>query len=166
MHRDIAQAFTYKVENYLQTLNSRFKLSVAKFYYSPDIRVSHGGFYRQADGEGYLIEIAMNFFISNKNTTHRVYEHPSYDSDKIIGGFYTSDYIDGIKMTICHEMAHAFQHFLYNRGFVRESGHGELFKSIYRPLRELFVNHSLPDQCEAESVYKQHLYKIRKLELC
>lgn len=163
MHHDIAQTFVDRVEEYLQTLDPNFKLSIAKFYDSTDVSISHGGLYKQGDVAVYGIEIAMNFFISNKNIVHRVYEHPDYDRDKTIGGFYTSNYLDGIRMTICHEMAHAFQYFLYNRGVDREPGHGRLFRSIYRPLRKLFVNPHLPPQ---KIVKEEYLNHIRKIELC
>ena len=38
-------------------------------------------------------------------------EYKSFDSDPIIGGFYTRDKYDRLRMVIVHEIAHALQYY-------------------------------------------------------
>ena len=61
-------------------------------------------------------------------------------------GFFTDNKMDGLKMILCHEIAHASQFYLYKVNYFRDTPHGETFKTIYRKIRKQFLNSTLPDQ--------------------
>lgn len=148
------------IEIFFQSNYPDFKISVARFDWSPTRNSSKGGLFR----DGYGIDIAMSFFLNYHQVPHRIYEYSSFDRDPTIGGFYTHNALDSLKMTICHEMAHAFQHFLYSQKVDRCKPHGKLFKKIYAELREKFVNPYLPNQKLAKQDYENYLNQIKKEE--
>lgn len=159
-YESYARDFYKDVEISTQSAYPDFKIKVAKFSWSPTRTSSRGGLFK----DGYGIDIAMNFFLNYHQIPHRVYEYDSFDRDPKIGGFYTHNSLDSLKMTICHEMAHALQHFLYSQGVYRCKPHGKLFKKLYTSLRERFVNPYLPDQKQAKQEYKNYINKIKKEE--
>jgi len=128
---DYAHLFVEDVEHTIKQKYPAFKISITKFDWSPRRTRSKGGRY----SKGYGISIAMKRYLNWGKDTHRVYEYASYDSDPVIGGFYTSNPLDSLKMVICHEMAHALQFYMFDCGYRVEEPHGVLFKTLYKDLR-------------------------------
>jgi len=117
---------------------------------------SRGGLYRSGPG----INIAMaTSFPDNKSQVYRFYEYRSYDSDSIIGGFYSANPYHKLRAIVAHEMAHAIQFFMYNKTGSRCKPHGPVFKKYYKELREEFVNKDLPNQKQLASAYLDYINK-------
>ena len=121
-----------------------FKLTKVEFDWSPHRVTSRGGMYSSGPG----INIAMQRYGSSYSSVkaYRVHEYKSFDKDPDIGGFFTDNKMDGLKMILCHEIAHASQFYLYKVNYFRHTPHGETFKTIYRKIRKQFLNSTLPDQ--------------------
>lgn len=153
-----ASAFIEDVESCLRAEYLGFELSVKKLDWSLDRTRSQGGRYPK----GYGISIKMNSYLSWPEGTYRIYEYASYNNHPVIGGFYTRNPLDNLKMTICHEMAHAVQYYLYDKGSPRDSPHGTVFKTVYKSLRAKYVNPYLPDQKMARREYDAFIKEIKK----
>lgn len=153
-----------KMENFIQSWDlksaSTFEMGQVKFDWSTSRRCSRGGLYKVNGIWMPGINIAMHFYTSYKNTNiHRWYEYKSFDSDPIIGGFYTDNITHMVDAVIAHEMAHAIQHWHQWSYKLKFKPHGDEFKTYYRLLREEFVNNKLPNQTEMGAEYRK-LYKI------
>jgi predicted metallopeptidase len=85
---------------------------------------------------------------------YRFYEYPSYDADKIIGGFYARDNALKVEVVVAHEIAHAIQFFEYKKFSTRCKPHGPKFKQHYKLLRQLFINDRLPEQSALKAEYE------------
>ena len=133
----------------------KFKLASVNLDWSPKRRSSRGGMY--ADGPG--INMAMYPLCRERDgEIYRVYEYKSFDSDPYIGGFYTRDKHDRLRMVIVHEIAHALQYYSYRLNNFRCKPHGTAWKNLYKRLREEFINPRLEDQTEL----KQEFENIKK----
>ena len=149
-----ALSFSLIVEKWCkETYDSKFALST-KLDWSPRRRSSRGGLYSNGPG----INIAMNASVPNTqgSVVYRFYEYPSYDSDKVIGGFYAIDPYIKLEAIITHEIAHALQFYHYVKSNTRCKPHGPVFKSFYSALRKQFINHKLPDQLALEKDYNSY----------
>lgn len=130
-----------------------FSLHKCTLDWSPRRRSSRGGWY--ASGPG--INIAMALSCRQRTIPYRMYEYRSFDSDPVIGGFYSADPDLGLGMIICHEMAHAVQFFrVVQLGKPRGKPHGPDFKTPYALLRKALINPKLHSQ----SLYKEQYEKI------
>ena len=89
-----------------------------------------------------------------------MYEYKSFDSDPIIGGFYTRDKHDRLRMVIVHEIAHALQYYSYKLNNFRCKPHGPAWKNLYKRLRQEFINSRLEDQVELKREYEEMIKKI------
>lgn len=140
-----------------QNLFSDFTL-VSKFDWDSKRRCSRGGIYK--DGPG--INIAMHPAVpDNRGETYRFREYASYDSDKVIGGFYSKRPYDKLEAIIAHEVAHAIQFFAYKKLDIRCKPHGPIFKKYYAMLRVQFINSNLPDQKTLAADYEAYVSKIQ-----
>ena len=134
----------------------KFKLATVNLDWSPKRRSSRGGMY--ADGPG--INMAMNHLCKERDgSVYRVYEYKSFDSDPLIGGFYTRDKHDRLRMVIVHEIAHALQYYSYKLNKFRCKPHGPAWKNLYKRLREEFINSRLEDQTELKRDYEEMIKK-------
>lgn len=122
-------------------------------------RSSRGGIYK--DGPG--INIAMQQAVPDNGnvSVYRFYEYPSFDSDHVIGGFYSTNPYHKLEAVIAHEVAHAVQFYSYTKTGTRCKPHGTVFKQYYSMLRKQFVNSQLPDQAPLEKVYADYLKQIK-----
>ena len=150
-----AQQYIKDVEAFaIKEIFPKFKLASVNLDWSPKRRSSRGGMY--ADGPG--INMAMNHLCKERDgNVYRVYEYKSFDSDPIIGGFYTRDKHDRLRMVIVHEIAHALQYYSYKLNNFRCKPHGPLYKR----LRQEFINPRLEGQRGLKSEY---LLMIKKVE--
>jgi hypothetical protein len=123
--------------------------------WSPRRRSSRGGWYSTGPG----INIAMAITTKPKTIPYRMYEYPSFDSDSVIGGFYSEDLDLALGMTICHEMAHAVQFFrVIHLKKPRGKPHGPDFKTPYSMLRKALINPHIHSQ----TLYKERYDKLVK----
>ena len=90
----------------------------------------------------------------------RVYEYKSFDSDPFIGGIYTRNKYDKLRLTILHEIGHALQYYSYRLNGFRGKPHGTTWKNFYRRLREQFLNHRLEDQAMLKKEYQSAIDTI------
>jgi hypothetical protein len=137
-----------------------FSLSLFKLDWSVRRRSSRGGIYGTLPG----INIAMQIACTEYSVVSRVYEYKSFDSDRIIGGFYYCDANLKLGLHICHEMAHAAQ---FYRKFVLnddsyDKPHGESFKKPYRVLRTKILNPLLEPQEPLKLEYESFIKKYNK----
>ena len=140
-----------------QNLFSDFSLT-AKFDWDSARRCSSGGIYK--DGPG--VNISMYWAVpSVEGETYRFREYASFDSDKIIGGFYSQRPYDKLEVIIAHEVAHAVQFFAYKKLDIRCKPHGPVFKKYYAMLREVFVNNKLPKQAPLAKDYENYVQKLQ-----
>jgi hypothetical protein len=140
-----------------QNLFSDFTL-VSKFDWDSTRRASRGGIYK--DGPG--INIAMYWAVpSVEGETYRFREYPSFDADKVIGGFYSKRPYDKLEAIIAHEVAHAIQFFAYKKLNTRCKPHGAMFKQYYGMLRTDFLNAKLPNQKALASDYEEYVQKLQ-----
>lgn len=97
---------------------------------------SRGGMYRNGPG----INLALAGETPRKFPATYT-EYVSFTEDSVIGGFtYDEKHpLLGLKALVCHEVAHAVM--AYKN--LSATGHGNEWKSIYRVLRNLFVNQYL-----------------------
>jgi hypothetical protein len=126
-----------------------YSLAQIKFDWAPTRRSSRGGIYAKGPG----INIAMNWVPTCFVGIGRFYEYKSFDSDKVIGGFFYDDPVLKLKAIIVHEMAHTIQFFHYKKEKIKCKPHGPIFKKYYAELREEFINNLLPDQKELKMRY-------------
>jgi len=164
-------ALENKTHEYIQSIQdwtsskegvwSGFKLSKIRFDWSPNRVTSRGGMY--ASGPG--ISIAMHRYGSNRLALEafRVYEYKSFDNDPDIGGFFTRDKMDGLKMIVCHEIAHACQFYLYKKNNFRDAPHGDTFKHLYKEIRQKFLNPFLPEQTSVRDIFCKQAVDTTKL---
>lgn len=127
-----------------------------KLDWSPKRRSSRGGIYAAGPG----INIAMAHCWPTDGLLYRFYEYKSFDADKNIGGFYSSDSTHKLEAVILHEIAHALQFTSYKKNNIRCKPHGPIFKNFYKRLRTEFLNHKLPDQKIMEKEYSEYLDKL------
>ena len=131
---------------------------VSKFDWDVKRRCSRGGIYK--DGPG--INIAMYTTVpSLEGETYRFREYPSFDADKVIGGFYSQRPYDKLEAIIAHEVAHAIQFFAYKKLNTRCKPHGPMFKKYYAMLRTDFINAKLPDQKTLAKDYETYVSKLQ-----
>lgn len=157
-----AQRFTLLLQKHIQsTLHPTFTCSLRVDWDRKRSR-SRGGVY--ANGPG--ISIAMYSAAPiNSPGVYRFYEYPSYDSNSIIGGFYSTNWTHKLEAIIAHEMAHAVQFFEYAKLGIRCKPHGPLFKKHYAALRTQFVNAQLPNQAPLAEEYAAIIKSINTTSL-
>ena len=153
-----AQQYIKDVEAFaIKEIFPKFKLTSIKLDWSTKRRSSRGGMY--ADGPG--INMAMNHLCKERDGgVYRVYEYKSFDSDPLIGGFYTRDKHDRLRMVIVHEIAHALQYYSYKLNNFRCKPHGPAWRNFYKRLRQEFINPRLEDQTELKREYDNLVRKI------
>jgi len=146
--------FINEVEAWIQQeVYPKFKLSGGKrLDWSTKRTHSRGGMY--ADGPG--ISIGMYWCTKSfaEGEIHRVFEYASFDKDRFIGGIYTRDKYDKLRLTILHEIAHALQYYSYRINGFRCKPHGTVWKNFYLRLRNQFLNPFLDDQIELRNQYE------------
>lgn len=136
-----------------------FSLTTIKLDWSSRRTCSRGGWY---DGPG--INMAMEMLFRERGTPYRLYEYKSYDSDKIIGGFYAEDPMLAAQVIVIHEVAHAVQ-FYADRALGKhiDKPHGESFKKQYRKLRTELFNFKIPvNQSQLAKRYNDIISDINK----
>lgn len=136
---------------------SKFTLQRCSLDWSPNRTAHKGGWYSSGPG----INLSMWLLSRDRGDIFRIYEYRSFDEDRIIGGFYTTDANLATGMIVCHEMAHAVQFFRMkelNKQIDRP--HGESFKTPYRILRKTLLNPLLPDQKEMRDRYNLYVKKL------
>lgn len=71
-------------------------------------------------------------------------EYSAYRDDPVIGTINTTSHWDVLLVVVAHELAHHIQYryakYLPRYRKIKDRGHGDIFKSIYRYLRRDFVN--------------------------
>jgi len=110
----------------------------------------------------------MNVAIPDENydAPRRVYEYASFDSDPVIGGFFTNNLEHKLLHHITHEIAHAAQcNHKYFHQMSRIKPHGDEFKMFYRELREVFLNPFLPNQELMEAKFRKHKKLAYSIEI-
>lgn len=151
-YNNVALRFALKLEAYVQkNMYSDFRLNT-KLDWARNRTSSRGGLYK--DGPG--INIAMfnsAMLYHDPKYVYRFYEYPSYDDNKIIGGFYARDTSLKVETIVAHEVAHAIQFFEYSKFSTRCKPHGPKFKQHYKLLRETFINGRLPEQSALKTEY-------------
>ncbi len=153
-----AQRLVLDVQKWVNAnLFSDFTVS-AKFDWSYSRRSSRGGIYKDGPGINMAMIPAMP---ANNGLVFRFYEYASYDSDKIIGGFYSTKATDKLEAIVLHEIAHAVQFFSYKKQNFRCTPHGPTFKHYYKLLREQFLNYKLPEQTPLKDQYDQLFNSIK-----
>jgi hypothetical protein len=152
--------FTLLLEQFVRdNLYSDFKCNI-KLDWAFSRRSSRGGIYK--DGPGINIAMAHAALVYlNGNEIYRFYEYPSFDADKYIGGFYSTDYTHKLHAIIAHEVAHAVQFFEYKKLNTRDKPHGVVFKKYYKILREEFVNKKLPTQQQLTDSYTKYAQSLK-----
>ncbi len=151
-YNSVALRFALKLEAYVQkNMYSDFKLET-KLDWARNRTSSRGGIYKNGPGINIaMFSAAMPYH--DPKYVYRFYEYPSYDADKIIGGFYARDNSLKVEAIIAHEVAHAIQFFEYKKFLTRCKPHGPKFKQHYKLLRELFINDRLPEQSTLKAEY-------------
>jgi hypothetical protein len=151
--------FTQQVTEWaVQNIYKDFTLTT-KLDWNPTRRCSRGGMYAKGPG----INIAMkDVYPRCKGEIYRFYEYPSYDSNSVIGGFYSREPIHKTQAILLHEVAHALQYFAYKKNNTRCKPHGPMFKNFYKRLRIEFLNHKLPEQLELKHDYEQYKARLEK----
>jgi hypothetical protein len=154
---DFAYKYAKVVEQWCkQEVYKDFTLNV-KLDWSPKRRSSRGGMYH--DGPG--INIAMSQAWPNSaGYTYRFHEYASYDADKIIGGFYSTDPYHKVEAVVLHEIAHALQFVSYKKNNITCKPHGPIFKNFYKRLRTQFLNHKLPEQVTLKKDYDDYVASL------
>lgn len=150
-----AYRWVSKCEDVISTWSdcADFVLHKCVLDWSPRRRSSRGGWY--ASGPG--INIAMFNTCRQRTEPYRMYEYASFDSDPVIGGFYSADPNLALGMVICHEMAHAVQFYrVVHLGKPRGKPHGPDFKLPYSLLRKALINPHI----HSEALYKEQYEKI------
>ena len=158
-YNKFANDFIREVESWIQSeIYPKFALSGGRTLdWSAKRRCSRGGYY--ADGPG--INIAMKWCTHKaEGEIKRVYEYKSFYSDPFIGGIYTRDKYDKLRLTILHEIGHALQYYSYRLNGFRGKPHGTTWKNFYRRLREQFLNHRLEDQTALRQEYEANIDDI------
>lgn len=157
-----AQRFVLQLEKWVQqNLFADFRVT-AKFDWNPSRRSSRGGIYK--DGPG--INMAMYWAMPNNyGLTYQFKEYPSFDADRYIGGFFSTDPHHKLEAILAHEVAHAVQFFSYTKTGTKCKPHGPVFKHYYKLLRQEFVNKKLPEQSSLKADYESYISKISKLSV-
>ena len=135
-----------------------FKSSTFKLDWSPRRVSSRGGWY---NGPGINIGMSPATRHRQEGSVYRQYEYPGYDSDPVIGGFYSISLVHSVGLHVCHEMAHAVQYYadrVLNKKM--DKPHGESFKIPYREIRVNLLNPTLG------SVKYQEVLKNEYKKLC
>lgn len=118
-----------------------FVLSKLDLDWSPRRRSSRGGWYKEGAG----ISIAMSQACMPRTSPYRMYEYKSFDSDPVIGGFFSKNENLSLGLHVCHEMAHAAQFFAhFTLGIESDRPHGNAFKQAYRKIRIAVLNRYIP----------------------
>lgn len=158
-YNKFANDFIREVESWVQTeIYPKFALSGGKTLdWSEKRSCSRGGIY--ADGPGISIAMKHSVYAAD-GEIKRVYEYKSFDSDPFIGGIYTRDKYDKLRLTILHEIGHALQYYSYRINGFRGKPHGTTWKNFYRRLREQFLNHRLEDQTLLRQEYEAGINDI------
>lgn len=155
-----ATRFAREVESWAASRWEGFQLAHLELDWSKRRTRSQGGMYFKGPG----ISIAMYRYLSRPRLlAYRVHEYPSFDKDPEIGGFFTDKASDAVKMAICHEMAHACQYYSYEIDGYRDTPHGKVFKSIYKEIRNRFLNPYLPCQETVKEVFCHQATNEREL---
>ena len=136
-----------------------FVLAVIKKDWSKSRISSRGGMYKEGPG----INIAMHRYAVPKLSIYRFYEYASYDEDKNIGGFFSTDPEHEIAAIVLHEVAHSAQFFAHYEGFKQvDKPHGDSFKIPYFKLRTSLLNNKIPiNQKQLETEYNNIINKWR-----
>jgi hypothetical protein len=153
-----AQRFVLTLQSWVQqNIFSDFKVTT-KFDWNPSRRSSRGGIYK--DGPG--INMAMYWAMPNNHGyVYKFNEYPSFDKDKQIGGFYSTDPHHKLEAILAHEVAHAVQFLAYKKLNTKCKPHGPMFKNYYAMLREEFVNPKLPEQRVLAKEYQDYVAKVQ-----
>lgn len=151
--------FNLKLEKFVQDNFYRDFTCGIKLDWDYKRRSSRGGIYK--NGPGINIAMASAALIDKpKDNVYRFYEYKSYDTSKVIGGFYATDYLLKLHAVIAHEVAHAVQFFEYDKLNTRCKPHGIIFKKYYSIFRESFINEHIPNQAELEKEYKANILTL------
>lgn len=138
-------AFAQEVSSWANArFYSDFKLATVKLDWSSSRKSHRGGMYKA--GPGINLAMRLIYPYTKKGQIYRFYEYPSYDADRIIGGFYATDPFLYTKAVICHEIAHSVQYFHFKKTNTRGLPHGTEFKRYYASLRINFINPYIPKQ--------------------
>ena len=157
----IATCFAREIEAWAAPRWQGFQLSYLRLDWSNNRTRSKGGMYYKGPG----ISIAMAKYSRRSVDAYRVYEYSSFDKDPEIGGFFTDNIVDAMRMVICHEMAHACQYYDYEIKGYKDVPHGQVFKDIYRDIRNVFLNPYLPNQELVKELFCKQAVDDRKLAL-
>ena len=154
-----AMRFSLLIQNYVQdNIYSDFTCT-NKLDWDYKRRTSRGGIYK--NGPGINIAMSSAALINHDSSkVYRFYEYPSYDSDKVIGGFYATDYLLKLQAIVAHEVAHAVQFFEYKKLNIRCKPHGYVFKKYYSLFRTKFINNNIPKQAALAERYDASLKKL------
>lgn len=140
---------------------SEFELSSTLLDWSTRRVSSRGGWYSKRGGAG--INIAMRIAAPSTCASEiiRVYEYPSFNGDKHIGGFYTKKHELKLFLHCIHELAHATQ-FWGKRVLYLEAGkpHGDVWKYIYKHLRVTLLNPQIEPQKPLIDEYEKFIKAI------
>lgn len=152
--------FINEVEAWIQKeIYPKFKLSGGKkLDWSEKRTHSRGGYY--VDGPGISIGMYWCTRTHAEGEIQRVFEYASFDKDRFIGGIYTRDKYDKLRLTILHEIAHALQYYSYRINRFRCKPHGTVWKNFYLRLRNQFLNPYLEDQINLKNEYEKNIADV------
>jgi hypothetical protein len=154
-----ANDYSRKITSWVvDNIYSDFTLTT-KFDWSNKRVASRGGLY--ATGPGINMAMA-SAYPNNNGEVYRFYEYKSYDSDKVIGGFYSKDPILKLEALLLHEIAHAIQFFSYKKTGTRCKPHGPVFKNYYSILRNEFLNHKISEQIALKKEYDEYINNLNR----
>lgn len=141
-----------------ETVNKDFELVTVRTDWSPRRRSSRGGMY--AAGPGINIALKPEYMCTLTQPS-RFYEYPSFDENKVYGGFYYTKPLLKLYATVAHEVAHAIQFFEQTQAQQKVKPHGNEFKKHYADLRTTFVNPLIEEQSALTEQYNAVYNRIR-----
>lgn len=155
-------------EKEVQKYHPDFKLHYVKCDWDPTRKSHRGGLYKKLPGISMAMYLLFGTAVwvlrEQTNAPFKVYEYASFDSDHIIGGFYTDNWFDRARCYVAHEVAHAIQFWLKYTKKVYDRPHGESFKAPYRMLRSALVNPILPNQTKMLAAFNEYKKAVMKNE--
>lgn len=143
-----AEQFTQLLEDYIKQRWPAFRIAYRQF----NTDRNWGG--------KYFGQLAISVAIPQHLGPYKSYE--IYDSNPAIGGFYSSDPGDVLKMRICHEVAHCCERWEYSQGRCRQDAHGPIWREHYAELRKRFL--PLPDQDIQKKLYLENIREALQCE--
>lgn len=127
------------IQHLKSTLHSSFSCSI-KLDWSPRRVSSRGGLYSAGPGISMAMLTLHTHYRSHNPMYYEYKEYPSFNEDKIIGGFLYNNTFHKAEALLLHEIAHAAQFFHYKFYNTRCTPHGHIFKQYYAELRTQFLN--------------------------